>query len=101
LRALIDAGHRRLSTELSHGTRESHAAVCARIRAAAADAGRPFGVVQDLSGPKIRIGSLAAPIDLAAGDTLTIALGTFTGSGSRSHVRSSRSSHRCQPVAAC
>jgi pyruvate kinase len=83
LRALIDAGTDAFRLNFSHGTRESHAAVCARIRAAAADAGRPIGIVQDLSGPKIRIGSLSAPIDLAAGDTLTIALGAFIGSGSR------------------
>jgi pyruvate kinase len=83
LRALIDAGTDAFRLNFSHGTRESHAAVCARIRAAAADAGRPIGIVQDLSGPKIRIGSLSAPIDLAAGDALTIALGAFTGSGAR------------------
>jgi pyruvate kinase len=83
LRALIDAGTDAFRLNFSHGTRESHAVACARIRAAAADAGRPIGIVQDLSGPKIRIGSLAAPIDLAAGDTLTIASGSFTGGGSR------------------
>ena len=83
LRALIDAGTDAFRLNFSHGTRESHAAVCTRIRAAAADAGRPIGIVQDLSGPKIRIGSLAGPIDLAAGGTLTIALGSFAGSGSR------------------
>jgi pyruvate kinase len=83
IRALIEAGTDAFRLNFSHGTRESHKDVCARIRAAAAELGRPIGVVQDLSGPKIRIGSLAAPIDLAAGDTLTIVLGSFTGSGSR------------------
>ena len=83
LRALIDAGTDAFRLNFSHGSRETHRETCARIRAAAADAGRPIGVVQDLSGPKIRIGSLAAPIDLSAGDSLTIALGSFTGSASR------------------
>jgi pyruvate kinase len=83
LRALIDAGTDAFRLNFSHGTRESHKAICTRIRAAAADAGRPIGIVQDLSGPKIRIGSLDAPIDLAAGDTLTIAFGSFTGGGAR------------------
>jgi pyruvate kinase len=83
LRALIAAGTDAFRLNFSHGTRESHKETCARIRAAAADLGRPIGIVQDLSGPKIRIGNLAAPIDLAAGDTLTIALGSFTGGGSR------------------
>ena len=83
LRALIDAGTDAFRLNFSHGTRETHKEVCARIRAAAVAAGRPIGVVQDLAGPKIRIGVLAAPIDLATGDALTIALGTFTGSGSR------------------
>lgn len=83
LRALIDAGTDAFRLNFSHGTRESHAGACARIREVSADAGRPIGIVQDLSGPKIRIGSLAAPIDLTAGDTLIIALGSFAGSGSR------------------
>jgi pyruvate kinase len=80
---LIDAGTDAFRLNFSHGTHETHRQTFARIRAAAADAGRPIGIVQDLSGPKIRIGSLAAPIDLSAGDSLTIALGSFTGSGSR------------------
>jgi pyruvate kinase len=83
LRALIDAGTDAFRLNFSHGTADTHKATCARIRAAAAEARRPIGVVQDLSGPKIRIGRLAAPIDLASGDALTIALGSFTGAGSR------------------
>ena len=83
LRALIEAGTDAFRLNFSHGTREAHRDVCARIRAAAAGAGRPIGIVQDLSGPKIRIGDVSAPIDLKAGDVLTIAHGSFTGGGSR------------------
>lgn len=83
LRALIDAGTDAFRLNFSHGMREAHAVVCARIKAVAAEAGRAIGVVQDLSGPKIRIGSLDAPMELSQGDSLTIALGSFTGTGRR------------------
>ena len=72
--ALIDAGVDAFRLNFSHGTREGHASVCARIRDAAAAAGRYVAVLQDLSGPKIRVGALARPIDLRAGDALAIEL---------------------------
>ena len=77
--ALIDAGVDAFRLNFSHGTREGHAAVCARIREAAARAGRHIAVLQDLSGPKIRVGALAQPIDLRAGEPLTIALDPGAG----------------------
>jgi len=42
----------------SHGTREEHAAVIERVRAASAKLARPVAVLQDLEGPKIRLGRL-------------------------------------------
>ena len=41
----------------SHGNREIHAENAERVRAAAARAGRQVAILQDLPGPKIRIGS--------------------------------------------
>ena len=41
---------------LSHGTFEDHVARLERVRACAADLGRPIGVLADLPGPKIRAG---------------------------------------------
>lgn len=72
--ALIAAGVDAFRLNFSHGSREGHAVVCARIREIAAAAGRHVAVLQDLSGPKIRVGALAAPLDLRAGDPLVIEL---------------------------
>ncbi len=57
----------------------------ARIRALAAEAGRSVALLQDLSGPKIRTGLLRdhAPLALAAGDELVIAVGDFLGAPGR------------------
>jgi pyruvate kinase len=75
--ALIAAGVDVFRLNFSHGTHESHAAVFRRIRDAAAHAGWHVGIMQDLSGPKIRTGPLAggAPVPLGPGDELRIAPG--------------------------
>lgn len=72
LRSLILAGTDAFRLNFSHGTREEHAEVCARIRRAAADVDRPIAILQDLAGPKIRIGALERPIDLTAGQAVAI-----------------------------
>jgi pyruvate kinase len=44
---------------MSHGDYSDHEANLAAVRAAAAQAGRPVGVLADLQGPKIRLGRFA------------------------------------------
>jgi pyruvate kinase len=83
LRALLEAGADVFRLNFSHGTRETHAETCRAIREVAAEAGRDVAVLQDLAGPKIRIGPLAAPIRLDAGDRLVIERGEFLGEPGR------------------
>ena len=85
LRDLIAAGVDVFRLNFSHGTHDAHAEVVARIRALAAQAGRSVALLQDLSGPKIRTGFLRdhAPLALAAGDDLVIAVGDFVGEPGR------------------
>jgi pyruvate kinase len=82
---LVAAGVDVFRLNFSHGTHDSHGAIIDRVRSAAAKAGRIVALLQDLSGPKIRTGRLRAggPIDLKAGDTLTIAVGDFEGETNR------------------
>ncbi len=42
----------------SHGRHASHAAAIAAVRAASERIGRPLAILQDLSGPKLRVGEL-------------------------------------------
>src|SRR4030095_6152061 len=55
---LIAAGVAVFRLNFSHGSRETHSEAIARIRAAAEKSGRAIAILQDLAGPKIRIGTL-------------------------------------------
>ena len=50
-----------------------HEVSAQRTRAVQADAGRPLALIADLQGPKIRIGDLAAPAELEAGESIVVA----------------------------
>ena len=58
LRALVDAGVDLFRLNFSHGEPHEHAATWQAIRDVADRAGRLIGVVQDLGGPKIRLGPI-------------------------------------------
>jgi len=85
LDALIRAGVDVFRLNFSHGTHESHAATFAAVRDASRRAGRHVAILQDLSGPKIRTGSLAGgqPLTLNSGDDLRLAAGEAAGGPGR------------------
>ncbi len=68
LEALILAGMNVARLNFSHGTHEEHAARIKRIRQVAKRLGQPVGILQDLQGPKLRIGQLDAPLQLLEGE---------------------------------
>lgn len=78
---LIAAGVDVFRLNFSHGTHETHGSVYRAVRDAAQRSGRVIAVMQDLSGPKIRTGSIAGggPIVLTVGDELRIAAGEGVG----------------------
>ena len=55
---LIRSGLDVARLNFSHGTHKEHADRIARVRAVARQAGRVVGILQDLQGPKIRVGAL-------------------------------------------
>jgi pyruvate kinase len=69
----------------SHGTQAEHARRAERVRAAAADSGRSVAVMQDLQGPKIRVGPLreGGPVQLEVGHELVIACAEIEGTAER------------------
>ncbi len=70
---LVAAGLDVARLNMSHGTRADHMAAYLTLRAAADEAGRGVGVLVDLQGPKIRLGTFASgPVRLAAGGEFTI-----------------------------
>jgi pyruvate kinase len=85
LEALMGAGADIFRLNFSHGTHEGHRAVYGQIREAAKRLACHVAILQDLSGPKIRIGPLTggSPLLLSAGDELRLAAGDAPGSRER------------------
>jgi pyruvate kinase len=73
LRAMVRAGMDVARINFSHGTRPDHAAQVERVREAAALEAKPVAVLQDIQGPKVRIGDLPAPLTLTAGARVRLA----------------------------
>ncbi len=84
---LITAGVDVFRLNFSHGTAAHHAAVARVIRKQAAIAGRYVGILADLQGPKIRIGSFRSDgVELASGDRFRLDLGLGDGEGNQRSV---------------
>ena len=70
---LVEAGLDVARLNLSHGHHADHEVACARVRAASSASGRSVGVLVDLQGPKIRLGTFpGGPVRLSAGERFTI-----------------------------
>ena len=70
---LIGAGVDVFRLNFSHGTRDEHAENIGRIRQIADNMQRSVAILQDLQGPKMRVGKLAEdPIELKEGNRLTV-----------------------------
>ncbi len=72
LERLVAAGMDVARINFSHGTHEQHAARMERVRRVSERLGRPVAILQDLQGPKIRVGELIAPLHLAEGETVCL-----------------------------
>ncbi len=74
LQALARAGVDVFRLNFSHGTHDDHSAVLERVRALETELGRPIAVLQDLSGPKLRLGPIAGDsVDCHRGARFTLA----------------------------
>jgi pyruvate kinase len=73
LRQLVDAGVDVMRLNFSHGNHEEKAALITSIREVEVEAGRPIAILQDIQGPKIRVGAIRdAPLRLEPGDIVDI-----------------------------
>jgi pyruvate kinase len=62
LRQLIETGVSVFRLNFSHGTHDEHSTVLADIRTLSRELGRHVGVLQDLCGPKMRLGPIAGDL---------------------------------------
>ncbi len=74
LEALMREGMDVARLNFSHGSKDDHRASMRALREASARAGKPIAVLQDLQGPKIRVGTLAGGrMELCDGAEVVIA----------------------------
>jgi pyruvate kinase len=79
---MIDAGMDVARLNFSHGSAEEHAETAQRVRDAADRAGRSVAILQDLPGPKLRIGKLVDGLaELKPGDDVTFVCGAHDAEG--------------------
>lgn len=69
---MVKAGVNVFRLNFSHGTHEYHKQNIDKIREVEKRLGLRLGILQDICGPKVRIGKLEAPFELKAGDRLDI-----------------------------
>jgi pyruvate kinase len=80
LRGLRVAGMDVARLNFSHGTREEHLETIRRLRRLDQEREAPVAILQDLAGPKVRIGSLAdATVELQAGAPFTLTTRAIVG----------------------
>jgi pyruvate kinase len=87
IRALFEAGADVFRLNFSHGGHADHQARYEAIREVERDAGRPIGVLADLQGPKLRIGTFAGgPVTLEPGRPFRLDLDPTPGDNTRVHL---------------
>jgi len=83
IQKLVRAGMDVARLNFSHGSYDEHAHLIKLVRQVSKETGKPVAILQDLQGPKIRIGQFEeGPVTLEAGDRFTITTRAVGGSQS-------------------
>ncbi len=76
LREIVSAGLNVARLNFSHGTQQDHKERIIKLRNIAKEVGKPIAILQDLQGPKIRLGNLKEnSIMLKKGETVSLHFG--------------------------
>ncbi|WP_179534620.1 pyruvate kinase [Actinopolyspora biskrensis] len=82
--ALVSAGMNVARLNFSHGSHEDHRHVYDMVRAQASESGRAVGVLADLQGPKIRLGTFAeGEVEWRTGEAVRITVEDVQGDHDR------------------
>ena len=85
--ALFAAGADVFRINMSHATHDGMRERVAMIRSVEEETGRPIGILVDLQGPKLRLGSFVeGGVDLHRGDAFTLDSDAASGGASRVHL---------------
>jgi len=83
IEGLVEAGMDVARLNFSHGDHATHERIAGFVRRAAARQGRTVALLQDIQGPKIRVGTFpGGAIRLTRGDTVHLTAGTGPGDSS-------------------
>jgi pyruvate kinase len=83
IKAMVEAGMDVVRLNFSHGDRATHLTYINTIRQVAADVKRPVAILQDLQGPKIRVGEMQEGVVLTPGEKTTITMEDVIGTAER------------------
>lgn len=87
IRKMIQSGMSVARLNFSHGTQAEHAEKIRRIRAASEALQKPVAILQDLCGPKIRVGKVADPgIRIEPGQPFVLTSESIEGANNRVSV---------------
>ena len=87
LSELIQSGMNVARLNFSHGTQQEHGEKIETIRTLSAELEKPVAILQDLCGPKIRVGTVADPgVQLKSGQTFVLTNQPVTGDARRVSV---------------
>lgn len=81
---LVSSGMNVARMNFSHGSHADHQQVYDMVRAAAKESGRAIGILGDLQGPKIRLGTFAdGPVEWSTGETVRVTVDDVEGTHDR------------------
>ena len=98
VRALVDAGMNVARLNFSHGDHTQKRTLIRTIRRVSREADATIAILQDLQGPKLRVGDLAGGgIELQAGAAVTVTTQTCMGTAARFSVSYAELTEDVQP----
>jgi pyruvate kinase len=83
LKAMVEAGMDVARLNFSHGDRSTHLNYIRMVRQVCAQLNRPIAILQDLQGPKIRVGEMADGVVLTPGEKTVITMKDVIGTAER------------------
>lgn len=86
LEKLAVAGMNVARLNMSHADHQHTALTIKNIRMVSEAIGRPIGILMDLQGPKVRVGTLPEPADLKPGQAFTLTTRDVPGDNTEVHI---------------
>ncbi|MGE0488289.1 MAG: pyruvate kinase [Vulcanimicrobiota bacterium] len=83
---LLEAGMNVARLNFSHGTHHQHAEVFARLRSISERLGKPLGILQDLCGPKIRLGEMKPDTHFGNGELVRFVSHEMVGDAHQAEI---------------